>query len=63
MISFRKALKLDGRTVWTNVSMNRLSLIEGKYLNLLLSLRTCKWKGNSFWFPGIAQWKTSFVPV
>lgn len=38
MASFCKALKLDGRAVWTNVSMNRQSLTEGKYLHLLLSL-------------------------
>lgn len=44
MISFCKALKLDGRAIWTNIFINRssLCLIEGKYLHLFLSLLTLK---------------------
>ena len=63
MVSFCISLKLDDRAVWTNVSTNELSLIEGKYLHLLLSLLTFKWKGNSFWSSGIVQGKTSFALV
>lgn len=61
-ISFCQALKLDDKVLWTYIFMER-SLFERKYVHVFLSVLTFKWKGDSFWLPSIAPWKTSVVLV